>query len=157
ASLKKKQVPLWKLFASLGIEGAGRSAGRALMGHFGSLDEIRQASLEDLCEVTDVGDKAARTIRDFFGKHGQMVDRLLEYVEVEPETQGTLTGQTFCFTGGFPEGKAYWEGQVESRGGKVVSSVSKKVNVVVIGTDAGSKADKAKTLGITTVDLDGLK
>jgi len=154
---KKKQVPLWKLFAALGIKGAGRSAGRALMSHFGSFDKIRGAGIAALTEVADVGVTTAGAIYTYFRDNERQVDRLLHHVEVEAERTGSLTGQTFCFTGGFPEGKAYWEGEVEKRGGKVASSVSKKVTTVVVGTDAGSKAEKAKALQIPTVDLDGLK
>lgn len=157
AAKTKKQAPLWKLFAALGIQGAGKGTGRALMGHFGSLDRIRAASVDQLTEVPDVGLATAGEVYYFFKENGPLVDELLKHVEPEPEKQGSLTGKTFCFTGGFPNGKQHWEKEVEDRGGKVTSSVSKKVDIVVVGTDAGSKEQKAKDLGITMIDLDGLK
>ena len=124
AKESKKPVPLWKLFASFGIEAAGKSAGKALHAHFGSLEKIRAASIEDLEAVDDVGEKTATLIHAYLSDHEKEIDRLLKYVE--PESQqagGKLSGKKFCFSGGFPEGKKHWEQFVESNGGACSGSV----------------------------------
>jgi DNA ligase (NAD+) len=156
-SSSKKKVQLWQFFAALGIEGSGKTAGKALVNHFGDFNAIRKASTDDLSEVDGIGEKSAEGIVDFFKHNADLVDRLLKHIELELPKTGKLSQSTFCFTGGFPEGKAYWEKKVEDLGGKVSSSVSKKINYVVVGTDAGSKERKADELGIKKLSLDDLK
>jgi DNA ligase (NAD+) len=154
---KKKTVPLWRLFASFGIESAGKSAGKALVEAFGSFDGIRKASVDDLEAVEGVGRKTAEIVCDYLQKNDKNLDDLLKHIEPELPKTGPLTGKTFVFTGGFAEGKKHWEGLVEAQGGKCGSSVSKTTNYVVEGVDAGSKADKAKTLGVPLIDVAKLK
>ncbi len=157
AQNNKVKVPAWQLFASLGIDGAGKTAGQALIGHFGSFKAVMKASLADLEAVPDIGETTAKSIHGFFDKWDNMLDSLLENVEPENPKVGKFTGKTFCFTGGFDGGKAVWEKKVIDQGGKVASSVGKTTTYVVVGTDAGSKADKAKELKIpilTPADLE---
>jgi DNA ligase (NAD+) len=145
----KKAVPLWQLFASFGIESASKSAGKALADHFGSFEKIRTATIEQLELVDDIGSITATAISEFFASHEEDIDALLRFVEPTTSTsEGKLSGQTFCFSGGFPEGKKHWEQEVESRGGKCVSSVSKKTNYLVAGPGSGSKSEKAARLEI---------
>ena len=145
----KKEVPLWQLFASFGIESASKSAGKALAAHFGSFPKIRTASIEQLELVDDIGSITANAIREFFETHKAEIDALLEFVEPTASvSDGKLSGLTFCFSGGFPEGKKHWEKEVESRGGKCVSSVSKKTNYLIAGPGSGSKSEKANRLEI---------
>lgn len=153
ANSNMKLVPLWQFFAALGIEGSGKSAGRALVGHFGSFQAIMNAKEEDLAEVDGIGEKSATAIAAFF-KHNQgLVNNLLEYIEPQLPKGGKLSGKTFCLTGGFPGGKSVIEKRIEDAGGKTSGSVSKKVDFVVIGTDAGSKERKADELGIKKITL----
>ncbi|RDJ35225.1 MAG: NAD-dependent DNA ligase LigA [Crenarchaeota archaeon] len=155
---KKKVIPLWRLFASFGIESAGKSAGKALVDHFGNFDKIRQATVEELSAVKDVGVKTAQIISDYLHKHIDAVDDLLKYVEPELPKTGPLSGKSFVLTGGFAEGgKKHWEAAIEAQGGKCSSSVSKNTTYVVEGTDAGSKADKARKLGVPLIDVSKLK
>ena len=145
----KKEVPLWQLFASFGIESASKSAGKALSAHFGSFQKIRTASIEQLELVDDIGSITANAIREFFETHKAEIDALLEFVEPTASlSEGKLSGLTFCLSGGFPEGKKHWEKEVESRGGKCVSSVSKKTNYLIAGPGSGSKSEKANRLEI---------
>lgn len=153
----KKNIPLWRLFASFGIEAAGKSAGKALVEHFGSFDKIRCATEEELESVNDVGSKTAKVVFEYLKNNSNLIDELLKFVEPELPKLGPLSGKSFVFTGGFSEGKKHWESLVESQGGKISSSVSKTTSYVVEGTDAGSKADKAKTLGIPLISVDALK
>ncbi len=145
----KKEVPLWQLFASFGIESASKSAGKALAAHFGSFQKIRTASIEQLELVDDIGSITANAIREFFETHQAEIDALLEFVKPTAlVSDGKLSGLTFCFSGGFPEGKKHWEKEVESRGGKCVSGVSKKTNYLIAGPGSGSKSEKATRLDI---------
>lgn len=153
----KKKVPLWQLFASFGIGAAGKSAGKALATHFGTLDKIRAASIEDLESVEDIGNITAVAIKEYLDRNSTEIDALLRFVEPEgPVSGGSLEGKAFCFSGGFPEGKKYWEQEVESRGAKCTSSVSKKTDFLVAGPGSGSKSEKAKKLGIPIIDTDEL-
>ena len=153
----KKLVQLWQFFAALGIEGAGKTAGKALVNHFGDFDAIRKASVKDLSEVDGIGEKSAQVIADFFVHNDDLVDRLLKHIKLELPKTGKLSGQTFCLTGGFPSGKSSIEKRIENEGGKTSSSVSKKVSYVVVGSDAGSKERKADDLGIKKITLDELE
>jgi len=154
----RKTVPLWQLFAAFGIGSAGKSAGKALADHFGSFKKIRDATTEELEAAADVGAITAKAIHDYLHENSADINALLDYVEPElPKSGGLLAGKTFCFSGGFPEGKKYWEKEVEQRGGKCSSSVSKKTDYLVAGPGSGSKSDKARKLEIPIISTDELK
>lgn len=158
AKQSKKTIPLWQVFASFGIGSAGKSAGKALSAHFGSLEKIRRATIEELEAVDDVGSITAEAIHSYMEENAIEIDALLEFVEPEvPESGGSLDGKTFCFSGGFPEGKKHWEKEVEQRGGKCSGSVSKKTNYLVAGPGSGSKSEKAKKLEIPIITTDELE
>ena len=154
---QKKNVPLWQLFASFGIDSAGKSAGKALSDHFGSFAKIRSASIKQLEAVDDVGEKTAEVIHTYLKDNKKEIDDLLKFVEPESPKTGSLSGKTFCFSGGFEDGKRHWEQEVEKRGGKCSGSVSKKTDYLVAGPGSGSKSDKAKTLGIKILSIEQLK
>ena len=147
----KIKVPAWQLFASLGIQGAGKTAGQALINHFHDFESILKASKEELLKVDGLGAISAEAIHDFLQKNKDMVEKLLKYIEPEGKKQGKLTGLTFVFTGGFNGGKSAWEKKVSDLGGTVSGSVGKNTNYLVVGTDAGSKEAKAKQLGIPMI------
>jgi DNA ligase (NAD+) len=157
----KKSVPAWQLLASMGINGAGKTAGRALMTHFASqgniFTAIASADISELEKVEDFGPKTAQAVYDWFQKYGKKAQNLLKYVEPELPKQGKFTGQKFVFTGGFPGGKRKWEQAVEDEGGKCGNSVSKDTNFVVVGTDAGSKEAAADKLGIKKISVEELE
>ncbi len=154
---QKKEIPAWQVFASFGIGAAGKSAGKVLTSHFRSFDEIRAASVEALEQVDDVGEITAIAIREYFDLNEADVDDLLNFIDpVFSDDGGVLVGKVFCFSGGFPEGKKHWEQEVESRGGKCSSSVSKKTNFLVAGPGSGSKSAKAEKLGVPILSTDDL-
>lgn len=157
ARQSKKQIPLWRLFATFGIDAAGKSAGKVLSEHFGSFDAIRKASVEELIAVEDVGEKTAQTIHDYLREHQQEIDDLLQFVEPELPKTGKLSGKRFCFSGGFAEGKRHWEEQVETLGGKCSGSVTKKTDYLVAGTGSGSKSVKAEKLGVPILTIEELQ
>jgi DNA ligase (NAD+) len=154
---RKIEIPLWQLFASFGIGSAGKAAGKALSEHFGSFKKIRSASIEELEAVDDVGEITAVAIREYLDANEDDIDDLLQFVQpTVPESGGKLDGLTFCFSGGFPEGKKHWEAEVESRGGQCTGSVSKKTNYLVAGPGSGSKTAKAEKLEIPIITTDDL-
>jgi DNA ligase (NAD+) len=153
----KKVFPLWKLFAAFGIETAGKSAGKALQENFSNIEDILKANVQDFSNINDIGTKTAEVIHNYLSQNKDLIKELLNYIEIESVKVGPLTGQIFVFTGGFAEGKTAWETAVEKLGGKCSSSVSKKVNYVVVGIDAGSKEQKADELGIKKLNIDQLK
>jgi DNA ligase (NAD+) len=123
---------------------------------------IRQAPVEMLEAVPDVGTVVARSIRAFFdeSRNAQLIDRLAEAgvrMEDEPPAGGTvmgaLTGQTFVITGTLPSmSREAAAEKIEQLGGKVSGSVSKKTSYIVVGADAGSKLEKARALGVRELD-----
>jgi len=153
----KKKMSAALFFAALGIETAGKSAGKALVDHFGNFEKIRSATEAELEAVDGVGAKTAHIVYSYLGDHHKELDALLEHVELESPKVGKLTGKNFCVSGGFDEGKRHWEEQIEALGGKCHSSVSKKINFLVAGDGSGAKSDKAKELNIPIINVDILK
>jgi DNA ligase (NAD+) len=154
----KPKIQMWQLLAAFGFQGIGKTSGRSLQSKFGTIDALRKAKVDDLTDIENFGEKTIQTLLDGLDNHAAVIDDVVKYVEVEsPITGGVLAGQTFCFTGGFPNGKEHWMKLVEQAGGKCASSVSKKVNFVVVGADAGSKEQKADELGIKKLSLADLQ
>jgi DNA ligase (NAD+) len=154
---KKVPVPLWQLFASLGINGAGKSVGRALEAEYKTLEGIVGADVEGMQKIDGIGLITAETVADFFRDSKDDVLDLLNHFEPEGPKSGDLTSLVFCFSGGFEKGKQYYEKVVSDRGAKVVGSVSKKVTHFVAGPGSGSKSEKAQELGIAVLSVDDLK
>lgn len=157
AKQSKKRIPLWQLFASFGVDAAGKSAGKVLSEHFGSFDAIRKANVEELEAVADVGNKTAQTIHEYLNKHRDDIDDLLTFVEPQLPSVGKLTGKRFCFSGGFEDGKRHWEEMVEALGGVCSGSVSKKTDYLVAGSGSGSKSDKAEKIGVPIISIEELQ
>jgi DNA ligase (NAD+) len=161
---KSRSQPLARLLNGLGIPFVGERTAQLLAGHFGDLDDIAGASVEQLEEVTEVGPKVAESIRQFFGEkqNRQLLEALraagLQFKgEKQAKKSGPLSGLTFVITGTLPslkreEAKA----RIEEAGGKVAGSVSTKTSYLLAGDDAGSKLDKAKDLNVPVLDEDGL-
>jgi len=153
---KSKTRPLWRLIFGLGILHVGVSASRALAAHFGGLDRLMDASIEELQRIPDVGEVVASSIRDFFQepRNRQMIGRLQKLgvkpeVELKKETaDSAIASTTWVITGTLSQSRDEIAEMIISRGGKVSGSVSKKTNFVLAGEEAGSKLDKAKELGI---------
>jgi DNA ligase (NAD+) len=162
---KSKQASLARLIYALGIRFVGERTGELLADHFGSLDDLANASAKQLTEVTEVGPKVAESIVEFFSeKANQELLRKLKKAGLRFEEERrkprdtTLAGKTFVFTGTLPNLTREEAGDlVTSRGGKVSSSVSKKTSYVVAGADPGSKYDKARELGVDILDEDKFK
>lgn len=157
-----KTRPLFRLLTALNIRHVGISTARALTDHFGSLEVIRSKSEAELAQVPDIGPIVAKAIASFFGSEfGQrIVDGLVESGVAPPSVEvkavasvaagaGKLAGKTVVATGSLTNfTRDGIKDYIHSLGGKAGSSVSKKTDFVLAGTDAGSKLDKAQELGI---------
>ena len=158
ARKNKKPIRFNTLIACLGMPGASEGTGRALSDHFGTYENlIVNANVDVLVSIPDVGEKTAKSIVKYLAEHSVDLDTLMQFVEIEKPSEGNLSGKQFVFTGGFLGGKKKWQEIVQSQGGKIGSSVSKKTDFVVVGTDAGSKEAKAKSLGIPMLSLEELE
>ncbi len=165
ASLKKsKHTTLGRFLFGLGIRHVGEATARDLAFHFGSIERIMGASVEELSQVPDVGPVVAASIRKFFDQeHNQDVVKSLwpNYICFEEGearvASGPLVGRTVVLTGTLPTlSRDQARDLLEAAGAKVAGSVSKKTDFVVAGTDAGSKLTKAQELGINILDESGL-
>ena len=150
---------------SLGIRHVGESTAKDLARHFGALERVMDASVEQLLEVNDVGPIVAQSIRMFFEQaHNRAV--ILQLRDAQgigiawDEHDGSadrkpkpLAGKTFVLTGTLPTlSREAAKEMLEAAGAKVAGSVSKKTDYVVAGADAGSKLDKARELGVAVID-----
>ena len=152
-----KKNTLARLIYALGIRFVGERTGQLLAEHFSSLEELAAADEEQLVAVNEVGPKVAAAIAEFFSEpaNRQLIKKLhkagvhptAEKREVKSQK---LADKSFVFTGGLANRSREEAGElVQQHGGKVSGSVSKKTDYVVVGTDPGSKYDKAKELGVT--------
>jgi DNA ligase (NAD+) len=160
-----KKTSLARLIYGLGISFVGERTAQLLAAHFGSLDKLAAASAEELMEVNEIGPKVAEGVREFFSEKPNMklIDRLraagVNMKEERQAPKGTkFAGMTFVFTGTLVNrSREQAEALVMQQGGKAGSSVSKKTNYVVVGSDPGSKFDKAKSLGVPILDEAGFE
>jgi DNA ligase (NAD+) len=151
-----KKNSLARLIYALGMRMVGERTAELLADHFSSLDELAAAKEEQLFEVGEVGPKVAAAIAEFFSEPAnRKIIKKLEKLGVHPTAEKRviksqkLAGKSFVFTGGLANrSREDAEKLVMQHGGKVSGSVSKKADYVVVGTDPGSKYDKAKSLGV---------
>lgn len=154
---KSRATTLGHFIFALGIRNVGETTAKELARHYGSLDAILAATADALQTVPDIGPIVAQSIAEFLAEpHNQAVIQALRaagvhWLEQEPgaEVSGTFVGKSFVLTGTLPhmtrdEAKAL----IESHGGKVTGSVSKKTHYLIAGTDPGSKLTKAESLSI---------
>ena len=161
-----KRLPLERVIYGLGIRFVGERTAQFLAEHFGSLDAVMKASAEELEEVNEVGPRIAESIVEFFAdEHNRkLVTDLrkagLTFTGQKKEKGTKLAGKTFVLTGTLSRHtRDEAKKMIEDAGGRVSGSVSKKTDYVVAGSDAGSKLDKARELGVSVVgeeELEGL-
>jgi DNA ligase (NAD+) len=166
---KSKQATLARFLFALGIRQVGETTAKDLARHFGALDRVMDATVEQLHAVPDVGPVVARSIHTFFAQahNREVVAQLraagITWTEHEPSAAADaaslpLAGKILVLTGTLPTlGRDEAKALIEAAGGKVTGSVSKKTHFVVAGEEAGSKLDKARELGISVLDEAGLQ
>lgn len=165
---KSKRTTLARFIYALGIRNVGEATAKDLAAHLGSLDRLMAADSERLQQIPDVGPVVAQSIADFFAEaHNREVIEQLRACGVHWDEHGEkpvlaaaaapLSGKTFVLTGTLPTmSREEAKERIEALGGKVSGSVSKKTDYVVVGTDPGSKYDKAVSLGVPILDEEGL-
>ena len=155
-----KDRPLSSLLFALGIRHVGKTVAQLLARRFGTMDALRQASEEEINDVPGVGGAIAEAVVRFFAEASnlELVRRLkqagLEFSEPRAaQAGGTLKGKTYVLTGTLPTlSRGQAAELIESAGGRVAGSVSKKTDAVVAGTEAGGKLEKAQALGVEIID-----
>ena len=160
-----KQVPLWRVLVALSIRHVGPTAARALAQEFGSMAAICAASEADLAAAEGVGPTIAEAVIEWFKEpwHVEIVDKweragVTMADERDESTPRTLDGLTVVVTGSLVDfSRDSAKEAILARGGKAAGSVSKKTDYVVVGDNAGSKADKAEQLGVPILDEAGFK
>ncbi len=161
---KSKQTTLPRFLFALGIRDVGEATALALAEHFGTLEPLESASLEDIQQVRDVGPVVAQHVRDFFdeARNRKVIDALRKagvrwpaITRARTVAGGPLTGETLVITGTLSVmSRDEARDAARAAGATVTDSVSKKTTLLVVGADAGSKLKKARELGVRIVDED---
>jgi DNA ligase (NAD+) len=161
---RSRRNDLWRVIYGLGIRHIGERAAQVLARAFGSMDALCAATTEQLQETNEIGPVLAASLRSWLDepRNRELVERLRSAgvrMEVPPEArvardaEGPLKGKTYVLTGTLASmTREQATAAIERLGGKVTGSVSKKTTAVIVGEEAGSKADKARELGVTTLD-----
>jgi DNA ligase (NAD+) len=156
---RSRTTTLPRFIFALGIRNVGEATARDLARQFGDLAPLMSASIDDLLQVSDVGPVVAQSIHDFFAeRHNRDVILRLQQQGVHwpvHEASGAqpLSGKTFVLTGTLPHlSRDEARARIEAAGGKVMGSVSAKTHYLVAGSEAGSKLERAQTLGVTVLD-----
>jgi DNA ligase (NAD+) len=154
-----KKAPLNRLLYGLGIRFVGERTAQLLAEEFGSIETLMNATSEELERVNEVGPRVSEAIREFFGEHKnrELVRKLekagITFTAEKRKRTSQLEGLTFVLTGTLPHlSREDAKARIESAGGRVSGSVSKKTNYVVAGEEAGAKLDKARELGVNVID-----
>jgi len=153
----KREIPLSRFIYALGIRNVGEQTAIDLAEHFGSIEKLKKASLSELEKIRDIGPVVAQSIYKYFreSKNLEFLKELLKYVRIiekKKKKKTKISGKTFIFTGSLENlTREEAKNKVRELGGKVVSSVSKKIDFVVVGKNPGSKFQKAKKLRLKII------
>lgn len=154
-----KKNSLERLIFALGIRHVGKKTASILASYYKNMDSLMNASLEDLMIITDIGDKIALSIKEYFNDNIELINNLkslginMNYIGKEKKENELIKNKTFVLTGTLEKlTRNDAKELIEQNGGNVTNSVSKKTDVVVVGLSPGSKYDKAKELGISIWD-----
>ena len=156
---KSKTQPLWRLLAALGIRHIGGQSAQILAEHFGSLEGLMDADEETLGAIDQIGPTMATSVYEYFrdSKNRAVIDELLA-AGVSPagpeiKRSDNLAGKTIVVTGTLENlSRQQAEAAIRKAGGKAASSVSKKTDFVLAGISAGSKLEKARSLGVKVIN-----
>jgi DNA ligase (NAD+) len=159
---RSKKTTLARLLHGLGIRYIGEATAKNLADHFGILDQFLQASYEELLVVPEIGAKVAQAILAWRERKDIKLEILnlkscgFEFEQPRRNLSGSLMGKSFVITGTLPVKRDEAKDLIEKNGGKVLSSVSAKLNYLIAGDDPGSKIEKAEKLGVTVLSWDEL-
>ncbi|MCD8554560.1 NAD-dependent DNA ligase LigA [Seleniivibrio sp.] len=153
---ESKKKPFDRVLFGIGLKHVGERTAQVLAEHFGNVEGLMSASVEELVTINDVGEETAKAIFDAFRSERviSLVQRLknaglnFEYEKKETASD-VLGGKKFLITGTLSRGRDHFEQLIKDNGGAVATSVSKKLDYLIVGENAGSKLEKAQTLGVT--------
>ena len=157
---KSKDVDLEKFIFALGIRHIGERSAKILANYCKSIDKFLNLKYEEVLEIPEIGPETATAITEFISDEfeRQLIDNLLKsglrinFVE-EKKEDSKITGKTFVITGTLENySRPEMQKLIENKGGKVLSAISKKTDFLLAGENAGSKLEKAKSLGVTIID-----
>ncbi len=159
---KSKQQGLARLIYGLGIRHVGKYASQLLATQYSSIDELAKKTAEEFIQIHGLGEKTAEAIATFFAteENIELINKLKDIGIRTKETkkEGILSGKKFVFTGGLTSlSRPDASDLVMKNGGMVASAIGKDIDYVVVGTDPGSKYEKAKKLGLTIIDENEFK
>ncbi|MGA8655811.1 MAG: NAD-dependent DNA ligase LigA [Chthoniobacterales bacterium] len=154
-----KRQPLWRLIFGLGIPHVGATASRELAQHFGTLDRLKTASVDELLRVQNTGEIVAQSIHDWFRNSDNLalIEALRRHglnfgqAEHREPISDRLAATTWVITGTLSEPREVFAELIRQNGGRIGGSVSKKTDYLLVGQEAGSKLDKARGLGIKAI------
>ncbi len=155
---RSKKTTLQRFILGIGIPNVGKKAAKQLEIHFKTLNRIRAATAQEILAINDFGEISANAITEYFANEGnvRLIDSLLSKgfeFESKPLSEGVFSGKVVVLTGSLERYKRSAAAkEIEERGGEVADSISSRVNLVVAGSDAGSKLDKARKLNIEVID-----
>ena len=159
---RAKSQPLWRFLVALSIRHVGPTAAKKLAQDFGSLDAIDNATPEQLSSVDGIGERIASSVHEYFHEdwHREIINKWraagINFVDQTSQSPGVLTGKTIVITGSIP---GYTRDSAQEAlaemGATIAGTVSKRTDLVVAGEKAGSKAEKARTLGVPVTDIQG--
>jgi len=151
---EKKEIYLAKLIYALGIRNIGEETAMDLAGHFGAIQKIKNAKLEDFASILNIGPVVAKSVFEWFQEKENLkyLEKLEKRVNIKHQAlivKGKLAGKTFVLTGSMESmSRDEAKQKIRDLGGNISESVSSKTDYVVVGSDPGSKAEKAKKLGV---------
>jgi len=158
---KSKQMPFEKVLFGLGIRYVGETVAKKLVAYFKNIDSLMKASLEELVAVDEIGTRIAESLVDYWAdpKHVEQIEKLraagLQFVSEEKEVvlaSDKLAGKTFIISGTFERSRDELKDIIEQNGGKILSSISAKLNYLVAGDNMGpSKLEKATKLNVPII------
>lgn len=156
-----RKRPLWRLLVGLNIPHVGSHVAQVLARHFGDMSRLRKASIDELVAVDEIGPEIAQSVHEWFRdeENQKLLNKLrkagvnMKETQLAARTRGPLSGKSIVLTGGLATmTRAAATRAAQTAGARVASSVSKRTDFVVAGSDPGSKYDKAKTLGVEVID-----
>jgi len=162
---RSKKVDLARVIFAVGIPFVGERTAQLLAEHFGSFERLAKASEVELEQVHEIGPKTAQGIVEFFAeeRNRKLIEKLraagvrIEQEKAVKKGPQPLAGKQFVLTGTLPHySRDEASRMIEEAGGRVVGSVSKRTDYVVVGAEPGSKLEKARSLGVKTIDEDEL-
>lgn len=158
-----KNPTLARFIFALGIRFVGEQTAKHLADHFLTIEKFLSASEEELLAVPEIGPKVAKSIRDWTSNEKlvkdvhEMLSLGVKIAEPQRVLEGALSGKSFLITGTLPVKRDDAKDLIEKNGGKILGSVSSKLNYLVVGDDPGSKVEKAQTLGVTIISWEELQ